>query len=701
MLDCEILKTNYGVSYGSVTLKSLQNDNIPELDLLVREAIQNSSDASLSLPGESFTVNFSTGNFVPKELNELLTGIEADLNYRFPQTSAKYLEIRDIKTSGLTGVIKKSELKTEDHGNFFKLIFDTGKRQTQKDAGGNWGFGKSVYYRVGIGIVIFYSQIKLSDGTYESRLIITLVEDESKKNDDGSDATILGKVEPLSAGKAWWGIREGDDLLPIRDSEFTDLVLNVFNLKPFGPTETGTSIIIPYIDSKYLLDNIIPVGTEAKEGVLENFKSTWGDSIEDYLKLAIQKWYAPKIHNRELKNFCKKKWLLVTINNKPIKRQDMLPFFQMVQELFTTSIAKTYGYDYKSLLTWMPEIQCCAVNIQKYLEGKTSGYVSIVRITEDALSQGQLVLSPYDYVGRFEADGGLNEPIVMYARDPGMVIDYPIAGPWVKNISPPASNKEFIFAFYVPVTEKKLRSDLPIPEYAGITLGEYLRSCEASDHMEWIDPAKMQLVARIQKNTINQIVKETTKVDLSQIDASASKLSGKLGRKLLPLKGYGHQKGGGGNGSGSGGSAKINNLTLEILSQSTSESEITLEYQLNFMHSKKEAQIEIIIDSESGWIDPESWKNDIGTRFPAVLKQFEIDEYRTGVSTEDFKLNGICSNESPVYENGIFQTELVKVGGTSDYCTIKVSSQVFNLKLHGYFTIKARDKKYRYSFKVS
>lgn len=36
MLDCEILKTDYGVSYGSVTLKSLQNDNVPELDLLVR-----------------------------------------------------------------------------------------------------------------------------------------------------------------------------------------------------------------------------------------------------------------------------------------------------------------------------------------------------------------------------------------------------------------------------------------------------------------------------------------------------------------------------------------------------------------------------------------------------------------------------------------------------------------------------------------
>ena len=40
-------------------------------------------------------------------------------------------------------------------------------------------FGKSVYYRVGMGIVVFYSKIATDTG-YESRLIITLVEDESK-----------------------------------------------------------------------------------------------------------------------------------------------------------------------------------------------------------------------------------------------------------------------------------------------------------------------------------------------------------------------------------------------------------------------------------------------------------------------------------------------------------------------------------------
>ena len=49
MLD-ELIKTmDHGVSYGSGALKALQNDSLPDLDLLVREAIQNSSDAALGL----------------------------------------------------------------------------------------------------------------------------------------------------------------------------------------------------------------------------------------------------------------------------------------------------------------------------------------------------------------------------------------------------------------------------------------------------------------------------------------------------------------------------------------------------------------------------------------------------------------------------------------------------------------------------
>lgn len=565
MLDKLILKTDYAVSYGSVTLKSLQNDNIPELDLLVRESIQNSSDAALSLPGQSYNVNFTTGTFKPSAFNSFLTDIEDDLNTRFPDEVSDFLEIRDTGTSGLTGCVRKSEIKSDDHGNFFKLIYDTGKRQTQANAGGNWGFGKSVYYRVGIGIVIFYSRINTDSG-FESRLIITLVEDEGKKNPDGTDATILNKIEPLSAGKAWWGIKEGDDLLPLYDEDFINAVLEVFGLTPFAGDKTGTSIIIPYIDSAKLLSDIIPADADIRDDVKENFTGIWTQTIADYLRLSIQKWYAPKLHNLQLKNFTNKKWLLATVNNVPIKKSDMLPFFQLVQELYNTAIAKTYGKDYTSTL--FEDISCEPVNVRNYFDGMTTGYLSIVKICTDKLNGNQNVLSPYDYIGHYEADGGLNEPIVMCTRDPGMVIDYPITGPWVKGITPPEEQSMFLFGFYMPIIEKKLKDGLSVSEYVGMEFGEYLRRCEASDHMGWNDPAKMQLVSKIQKNAVRLINEKSSGESEKKIEATASKLANKLGKKLLPRVGYGKKPSSGGSGGGGGGTGgKVVNAVLDFTAQ--------------------------------------------------------------------------------------------------------------------------------------
>ena len=697
MLDREILKTNYGVSYGSVTLKSLQNDNIPELDLLVREAIQNSSDAALGEVGPSYAVNFQYGSFTPAVFNSFLTDIENSLNIKYPIPSADFLEIRDTKTTGLTGCIRKGDIKKDDHGNFFKLIYDTGKRQTKSSAGGNWGFGKSVYYRVGIGIVIFYSKIKTETG-YDSRLIITLVEDESKKDSNGNDATILNALEPLSAGKAWWGIRDGEDLLPLQDMDFIRSVLDVFGLKPFKDNETGTSIIIPYLKTDSLLNGIVPADAEIEAGIKEHFSSVWTASIADYLRLSIQKWYAPKIHNRELPNFCDKKWLLVSVNSTPIRKQDMLPLFNLAQELYTTSIAKTYGHEYKSKT--FPGIVCLPVNIRGYFDGMTSGYVSVIKISKQELNGTQNLLSPYDYIGKFEADGGLNEPVVMYSRDPGMIIDYAITGPWVKNIAPPESPDDFVFAFYFPITHKTLKQDLPAPEYAGMPLGEYLRDCEASDHMGWNDPVKMQIVQRIQKNTVNQISGHLKKSEQVNVDATASKLAGRLGRNLLPRVGYGKKPGGsGGSGGSGGGGTKINNIVLEISSQTIHGNSLVMNYELQLMHGKKDAKISLMIASEGGWIDPESWKDEIGTEFPAVFNSVSIDAIKTSVS-ENTGINQTFGAESEALSIEEADFSLQALEGVSQYTALAIHSNVLNPKITGSFVVKTHDKKYQFAFKL-
>ena len=699
MLDREILKTDYGVSYGSVTLKSLQNDNVPELDLLVREAIQNSSDASLNEKSKSYAVNFTTGVFNPKVFNQYLSGLEKTLNSRYPDPTASFLEIRDTKTCGLTGSLRKNEIKKDDHGNFFKLIYDTGKRQTITTAGGNWGFGKSVYYRVGIGIVVFYSRIK-EGKTYEERMIITLVEDESKTETDGSDATLLNSIEPLSAGKAWWGIRENDDLLPLQDSSSIKKILDIFGINSFKEGETGTSIIIPYINVEELLNGIIPVEADIEEGVKKSFLSTWASSISDYLRLSIQKWYAPKIHNRDLSDITagNNKWLHVSVDNKPIRKQDMLPFFKLAQELYTTALARTYSCEYSS--KDYPQIVTLPVNIMSYFEcGQTAGYVSLIRVSKDELGGSAASFSPYDYIGKFEADGGLNEPIVMCARDPGMVIDYAITGPWVKNIAPPESEDEFFFAFFVPVTNNVIKHTLQVPEYAGMSLGEYLRECEASDHMCWNDPVKMQIVQRIQRNTINQINKQFKSEEKTAIAATASKLSSRLGKNLLPKVGYGKTKAGTGSGSGGSGT-KLTNVSLMITSQTIHQNEITMDYVIKLSHGKKHVVLSMMTASEAGWIDANAWENDIGTSYPVEMKEIDVESVRIPVTDELIELGEKCTKDNKEFDSEILKVSLQSETQRNILTQVLFESNVQNPEIHGRIRLYSYDKKYQYSIRV-
>jgi len=338
----------------------------------------------------------------------------------------------------------------------------------------------------------------------------------------------------------------------------------------------------------------------------------------------------------------------------------------------------------------------------KYSEStvtRSIGYVAAIKITRDQLNGAQNVLSPYMYIGKFEAEGGKNEPIVMFARDPGMVIDYSVTGPWVKGISFPESTDEFVFAFYMPATNKKLKSDLPAVEYAGMSLGEYLRACEASDHMGWDDPAKMQIVSRIQKNTINQIENKIIKSVEAKVDATASKLAAKLGKSLLPRVGYGKKKGSGG-GGGNGGGGKLKNLEFDMLSMSFSKNEIEIPFKLKFSHARKVAEIELIVASEAGWITPHSWQSDIGTAFPASITSVTVNTVVSNIEAAPIEINGSCSAATTIFETDQVLLVLGSAEDSQQLTSIKVVSHMLNLELTGSMKIKAYDKKYRFSIKA-
>ena len=258
-LHYKILESGGSIFHGSTILKSMQNDSVPPIDLLVREAIQNSNDAAIGIGEKYYSVSFNTGSFDACAFNSLFPeNIRNELNSR--DLHNNFIEIRDTKTCGLSGGMTAKIRSKEKHGHFAKLVYDCGIEQEEETSGGSWGFGKSVYYRTSaVGIVIFYSRTKVNE-KLESRLIVTLVENERDAQ------SLLDKQNAYAAGKAWFGDKDStpgsDEVLPIVDEARIAEVLSYFKLLPFGTDEAGTSVIIPYINKQELLSSILPKDTE-------------------------------------------------------------------------------------------------------------------------------------------------------------------------------------------------------------------------------------------------------------------------------------------------------------------------------------------------------------------------------------------------------------------------------------------------------
>lgn len=697
MLDSCILGMNYGSSYGSGALKALQNDNIPEIELLVREAIQNSSDASLNQPGKSFEVDFNFHEFQPARLNAIFEDISGILDSRYPAERADYLEIRDHRTSGLTGKVRKTEIEPNDHGNYFKLVFDTGKEQTNNDggkAGGSWGYGKSVYFRVGIGLVIFYSHIKEND-EYESRLIAALVEHEN------SSGAILTQIKPDTFGRAWWGRWEDKEtekeLLPITDESEIQQILDIFGIEKFEDVETGTSIIIPYINKDRLMEGIYPENCGISDDVIS--MCTFKDDIVEYTKLAVQKWYAPKVFNKNLAAFSDQKWLAVRVNDEAIRFQDMRPFFQLVQELYTSALSANKHGKQVYISQHFSGIKTIEVPSTKVV-GQKSGYVATVIVNNEALGSTGAIIPPKAYLRLFNSLTN-NDPIVLYARAAGMVLDYKIDGKWTKGIIKPESDEEFLVSFYVPDCESELKQEEGLGEYAGTQLGEYLRKCEKSDHMDWNDESTLTIVTNIARQVVNKINFCYKKVDFSESVGATSRLSGKLGRRLLPPLNYGKKKGNGGSdGTGNGGGGTINSLEVFFSPCKFDKRTVSMDFTITFKNHRKDAFIGVFVESEIGLMDAKAWENGIGTTFPISVPSVSDCMTFAGNSDQTASFDSSCSLERRMIENDFTSIETIYTEA-GNILGIRIENNITNAIVTGTIVLASLDKKYCFILKES
>lgn len=694
-LDYKILESGGSVYHGSTILKSMQNNSTPLIDLLVREAIQNSNDAAIDINKEYYSVSFTTGKFDDSAFNSLFPeNIRNELNSRAMCDDSNssvlhndFIEIRDTKTCGLSGGVTAKVKAKEKHGHFAKLIYDCGIEQEEETSGGSWGFGKSVYYRTSdVGIVIFYSRTKVND-KLESRLIVTLVENQKDVQ------SVLDKQNEYSAGKAWFGDKDPtpgrDEVLPIVDETRIAQILSMFKLPAFGEDITGTAVIIPYINKDKLLNTILPEdGEEAdEEGTTVRLidddsraSYTWARDFEEYLRLCIQKWYAPKLQNIDL-CLLGTKFLKAYVNGNLLRNDDlssdyrfrMHPFFKAVQDLYTAAYAASRKKDFKPKKTSFCGIETKPVVVRNYCnDGEVIGHVAILKIKKEAIDQGGT--NPYAFLRKFSPAERKKSVVLMYAREPGMIIDYVTSGDWISGISNEDADDHYLLAFFVPDTEKRMKNSANISsQFHGKRLGKYLKACEASDHMEWKDRDNMFLVERLKDNT-RKVIKNvvTPQVTTTGVDETC-KLAVGLGRVFSKHFIQGGRSRGNNSTDSSGRGKQHKDFVFMITStRFLSEGEMAVAFETSIPNGLKSFIISICVEAGDKWLSPESWEKNVGITYPLAFSKNQT---------------GDC--------DGNFS--LVRVTDTK----VQVTTTVFDEPLKGEVIMSAIDRTYHFKLVTS
>ena len=636
-MKIEIAKHERMSESGGSLLRLMQNNDTARLDLLVRESVQNCLDAGDG-SRKPVKVNFRVGQFQTKRVAPFFEGVEDNLLKKYPGNH-NYIAIEDKNTVGLTGPIRYDDIKDDVFGNCLKLIYEISKPQEQSGSGGSWGLGKTVYFRIGIGLVIYYSRIfNETTGKYESRMAATLVEDETLK-----DSLLKKNRGSLNRGIAWWGMedpksRSKQHTIPLINQKETGRILKSFGIEEYSDEETGTIIIIPYTDNERLLAETIPDDEEADYKVPYWSKK----NIEEYLKISIQRWYCPRINNKSYRG----QYLEVSINEEKLKNSDMAPVFRLIQRLYNARPDDDdKDYNDTQIFSKIIEIR------NAFRKTATAGWINYIKVTSKDMKMEapNNLPNPYYYINKMEFDSMNNDPIILFARKPGMVVSYETTGDWTDSI-PKTSPGEYIIGMFVANSLNELSID-------GSSFEEYIRNSEKADHMAWNDWSvsgkNPQIVAKIKKNVRKKIKDDFAAITASEGEKKNYGLGKMLADSLLPPTDFVYwddARGGSGGEGGTGGSGKKGNNGGETPPSNTTSHivirqiggiefdgdviEIPIQILFGIRHK---AVVEICIDSESGNIKANDWEKEMGA-FPIELNGFRLKKVFRGKAKQQEKL---------------------------------------------------------------
>lgn len=507
-MKISVLKKSNFANRGSDVLKDLQDNETPGLDLLVREGIQNSTDQIKY--GEHFCqTNFYFPTF---EIGSLCNWISCDdpivlkiANKYYPNTSvASALVLADTHTKGLLG--EPYEQSNHDN-NLHNLVYDIRRGNTAESAGGSWGIGKSVYYRYGRGLVFYYSRT-FENQQYHEKLAGVFLENETKSD------CLLG---PNKSGICFIGNEmnhDGETIpCPIFDSATIRSFLFIFGIKPYSGDETGTTIIIPFLD----FDKIL--GQE----INKSESKSWSTDLYRSLEISIQRWWFPRLNNA----FFKKPYLRAFVGPHQVT---LNPFFQTLQDIYNGNVDKGVGIEkIKSR-----GIDCDdTLGELHYLQGDSSTFDVDFNPPDNYPSAYALVDIENEKVGKHPA-------IFCYCRDHGMIICYDASSKYLNNLI--FDNSHYLLAMFICNERAQIKG-------TDETLGGYFRGTEKANHKSWADSkldefpvlSKADPFTRIMRDVRNKLEDKFCVREAPVDNGVSTKLRRKLGNLLLPPKDFGNE----------------------------------------------------------------------------------------------------------------------------------------------------------------
>ncbi|MDE1196752.1 MAG: hypothetical protein PW896_16600 [Pseudomonas sp.] len=613
---------------GAFLLRALQNEETPLLDLLVRESVQNALDAGRNgNKGSAVSVDFHIREHPLEAIASTFgEGLNLQmLSKRYPRTP-KLLEIRDSGTEGLTGPMTFDSVGANgQHGNFLKLVFEIGRTRSDDGAGGSWGLGKTCYFRMGAGLVIYYSRIKTAEG-YEERLVGSLVEDESRPD------RLQLKTQ---TGIAWWGA--SDCQQAITAPERIHEILAALGAQPFTGGSTGTAIIIPL-----LKDNLLPIFDEDSARA-----PWWFSSYEDYVNVSIQRWFSARLDNPF---FAGGRYLQASVNGKEIACEDMLPIFRVSQCLYDRAVGEVpKAGDYLATRGVKDDdVLCRSIQLRNEFVGNGSaGELRAVAITASQLHMDAPDNAPSPELcifGKVDSTAP-HRPIVTFMRSPGMNIcweDSIDSRGWAGGFAGFVDGR-YVVALFLPESSQELQPS----EARGLrstvqSLEGYLRSCERADHAAWVDISGGRVVEKIRAQCGRALKEFGVPPQPSVTVKPSMRMSRKLAELVLPNRGFGGDGRFGkasrrsSAGSASRGSA-VPSPDLEVLDLRYEASTIVMKWRLRWgmVQPDLPREITLCVDSEAGPITPAKWAESKLGAFPFQLQSPTISSASASVKIEE------------------------------------------------------------------